>query len=764
MCTFVRNNWRRLLAAALPPTGGPARAEDLYIIYGSAAELATEVGDTQNQMGGPYGDLDIKIVAPNSGIAAREAFCRVAESARNWLACELAACKNADCNIAASKSLDPRAGLVEQVTIGIYTVRRYEVFFPGGAAAALTTSVTHSVTLSAAGRVVLDLQFSTVDAAEASTLAALEVPPRLLNPRDGRPVRMRPLLGWGPCVYAIDAESQRRLAATRAAWKLQKLRECLAAAAPIVDSLRRAAARGEVAPADFEPLLDFTVKETELVLQAQAQAPQTVACATTLAATALADIALADTTLADIALAAQLEKEEARKRQLCAERLREEKRRASEAKELARLEAAAAAASAAAAAAAAAAALAAAAEAAAAEAADEKERDAAARAAATQRALEAADREAAQLANLIALHSDLAAARGAGALEGAGARGAGALDCSRLFKKRLKLAVDNYANLDGHAVAAPLLAEIRQWRELAAAASAPAKIAKKRPPPEAAQTLAQQIIADLRAGGFRGEAGSLVVEAARPNDGAARPLIVDTGERDRPRSCDGCGQRLTVRILECTCRAAAYCDSACQKADWRAHKPFHVDVCAAAAAAHPARLPPGDAPLLKAALQVARALLASLASLANANEANANEANANEANANKANKANKANEAKAANEALAEVALALLRALAARQDELYAQIAGEFTSAHLRVLHSAAICATHMDARRAQGCPRAAQIDCLGRGFAELYQAAFAGRPVSEVGAPADLGEWARQTPGAHFARQCARLAAPSEP
>ncbi|NBQ70459.1 MAG: hypothetical protein EBU46_17150, partial [Nitrosomonadaceae bacterium] len=270
MCTFVRNNWRRLLAAALPPTGGPARAEDLYIIYGSAAELATEVGDTQNQMGGPYGDLDIKIVAPNSGIAAREAFCRVAESARNWLACELAACKNADCNIAASKSLDPRAGLVEQVTIGIYTVRRYEVFFPGGAAAALTTSVTHSVTLSAAGRVVLDLQFSTVDAAEASTLAALEVPPRLLNPRDGRPVRMRPLLGWGPCVYAIDAESQRRLAATRAAWKLQKLRECLAAAAPIVDSLRRAAARGEVAPADFEPLLDFTVKETELVLQAQA--------------------------------------------------------------------------------------------------------------------------------------------------------------------------------------------------------------------------------------------------------------------------------------------------------------------------------------------------------------------------------------------------------------------------------------------------------------------------------------------------------------
>lgn len=725
MCTFVRNNWRRLLAAALPPTGGPARAEDLYIIYGSAAELVAEFGDSQTQTGGPYGDLDIKIVAPNSSIATREAFCRVAESARNWLASELAACKNADCNIAASKCLNPRAGLVEQDTIGLYTVRRYEVFFPGGAAAALTTSVTHSVTLSAGGRVVLDLQFSTADAAEALSLAALEVPPRLLNPRDGRPVRMRPLLGWGPGVYAIDAESQRRLAATRAAWKLQKLRECLAAAAPIVDSLRRAAARGEVAPADFEPLLNFTAKDTELVLQAlaQAQAPQMVACATTLADIALADIALADTVLADIALAAQLEKEEARTRQLCAERLREEKRRASEAKELARLEAAAAAEAAALAAAAEAATLAAAAEAAAAEAADEKERDAAARAAATQRALEAADREAAQLANLIALHSDLAAARGAGALE-----------CARLFKKRLKLAIDNHSNLDGHAVAGPLLAEIRQWRELAAAgslaasapaasalaasalaaASAPAKIAKKRPPSEAAQTLAQQIVADLRAGGFRSEAGDLVVEGARP------------------RACDGCGQRLTVRILECTCRAAAYCDSACQKADWRAHKPFHVDAYAAAAAAHPARLPPGDAPLLKAALQVARA--------------------------------NKANEAKAANEALAEVALALLRALAARQDELYAQIAGEFTSAHLRVLHSAAICATHMDARRAQGCPRAAQIACLGRGFAELYQATFAGRADSEVGAPADLGDWARQTPGAHFARQCARLAAPSEP
>ena len=46
----------------------------------------------------------------------------------------------------------------------------------------------------------------------SAALAAGVVPPGLLNPRDGLPVRTVPLPAWGPDVWAVDDDSRRRLA------------------------------------------------------------------------------------------------------------------------------------------------------------------------------------------------------------------------------------------------------------------------------------------------------------------------------------------------------------------------------------------------------------------------------------------------------------------------------------------------------------------------------------------------------------------------
>ncbi|NBQ71012.1 MAG: zinc finger MYND domain-containing protein, partial [Nitrosomonadaceae bacterium] len=164
------------------------------------------------------------------------------------------------------------------------------------------------------------------------------------------------------------------------------------------------------------------------------------------------------------------------------------------------------------------------------------------------------------------------------------------------------------------------------------------------------------------------------------------------------------------RLAWCTCRAAAYCSAGCQKSDWRAHKMFHWDLPAAAASAHPGQLPPGDAPLYKAALQVARAF------------------------------AHKALAAGA--HPLAGAASALLRALAARLDYLRAQLIVDRGDGGIPVD------LPHVDVNVRVYVDQTPQIEILRNGFIELYRAAFVeGAHCVAQGPPDDIRAWALQLP-----------------